>query len=328
MDILQSAFLLILGILLCGKGSDWLTDSLIPLARKLGVSGVYMGLILVSVTISLPEILISIYATLQGHSAISLGVVIGSIICNIGLMTGLCAIVRPLHVHTTVILRDGIFSIVIPILIFAVASSGGISRFEGFAFLLLFVAYALNVYLQEKRVSRKEKREEAREIALEMRLIGFDFGKMRPGLVSFLVGVAVLLIGSFLFGHQLIFLAQRSGIGDLAIGLTLGALGPSIPNIMAAWNATMKGKGEIAVTETFGSNIFTLLVTLGISALIAPIVIPPQWLTFDLPVMVLMSTMLFVFVFTKRVVTRLEGMILLTCYLLTIGFQLALSPGI
>src|SRR3989344_8680690 len=124
MDLLFTISLLLLGILLLGKGSDWLTDSLIPIARKLGVSGVAVGLILVSIAVSLPEILVAVLATLQGYPGITLGVVLGSIICNIGLMTGLCAIIQPLRVKRTVILRDGIFSIVIPILIFAIGASG------------------------------------------------------------------------------------------------------------------------------------------------------------------------------------------------------------
>ena len=114
MAFLTPILLTLLGILLMGKGSDWLTDSLIPIARKLGVSGVATALIIVSVAVSLPEILVAILTTVQGFPTISLGVILGSIICNIGLMTGLCAMIRPLKVKKSLILRDGIFSIVIP----------------------------------------------------------------------------------------------------------------------------------------------------------------------------------------------------------------------
>jgi cation:H+ antiporter len=325
MDIVISLALVLISIFAIGKGSDWLTDSLIPIARKLGVSRSSVGLILVSAAVSLPEILVAVYATLKGYPAISLGVVLGSIICNIGLMTGLSAIVKPLKVGYRVILRDGIFSIIVPILIFAVSSGGEITRIEGLALFLLFIPYVINVFLQEKQVSEEEKTVHVKEMLIELDLIGFDFGKLKPGWVTFIIGVVFLLGGAQVFGGQLITIAQKFGIGELLIGLTLGALGPSIPNIMAAYNATKKGMGEIAVSETLGSNIFTMLVTLGISAMFAPIMISSDWLNFDLPALVSMSFLLFFFILTKRTISKSEGVILLSSYLGIIIVQVVRS---
>ena len=109
MEIGITFLTIFLTIIAIGKGSDWLTDSLIPIARKLGVTGSFVGLIIVSIAVSLPEVLVALYAAFKGYTAISLGVVLGSIVCNIGLMTGLSALVRPLKVSSHVILRDGIF---------------------------------------------------------------------------------------------------------------------------------------------------------------------------------------------------------------------------
>lgn len=327
MDLAASVILVILSVFAIGKGSDWLTDSLIPIAKRLGVSRSSVGLILVSAAVSLPEILVAVYATLKGYPAISLGVVLGSIICNIGLMTGLSAIIKPLKVSHRVILRDGIFSIIVPILIFAIASGGEITRIEGFALFLLFIPYVINVFLQEKEVSEEEKTVHAKEVLIELDLIGFDFGKLKPGWLTFAIGVVFLLFGAQVFGGQLITIAGRFGINELLVGLTLGALGPSIPNIMAAYSATQKGMGEIAVSETLGSNIFTLLVTLGISAMLAPIMISQQWLNFDLPALVGMSFLLFVFILTGRTIKKHEGVILLASYLGIIVVQIMRSTG-
>lgn len=325
MDLLFTVSLLILGILLLGKGSDWLTDSLIPIAKKLGVSGVSVGLILVSIAVSLPEVLVAVFATIRGYHTLSLGVVLGSIICNIGLMSGFCAILKPLPVTTNIILRDGIFSLVVPVLVLAVSSEGEITRFEGLAFFLLFIPYAINVFLQERRITSTEKQKQQEEIEVELALIGFEFGKLKPGWISFFLGLALLLIGTKFFGDELIHLADGFGFSELLIGTTLGALGPSLPNIGAAYSATKKGMGEIAVSETLGSNIFTLLVTLGISAMIAPITIAEQWLTVDLPILLIMSTLLFLFLLTKKCISRLEGAILLGCYLAAVALQVWLS---
>ena len=325
MSFFTPVLLTLLAILLMGKGSDWLTDSLIPLARKLGVSGVAVGLILVSVAVSLPEVLVAVLTTVQGFPGISIGVVLGSIICNIGLMTGLCAIIRPLRVKKTLILRDGIFSLVIPILVFAMGAGGTISRLQGGALMLLFIPYVVNVILQERRQSPEQRTQDMREIEMELDFVGFSFGKLRHGWFSFSLGTALLLSGAYLFSLQLGWFAGNLGIDELLIGLTIGALGPSLPNIAAAYQATRKGMGEIAVSETLGSNVFTLLVTLGISSMLSPVAISHRWLSFELPALIVMSFLLFIFLFTKLTISRLEGAILLFGYVSIVAVQIILA---
>lgn len=305
---------IIISILFISKGSDWLTDSLIPIARKLKTSNVSVAIILVSIVVSLPEILVAVDTGLKGYEEISLGIVFGSIICNIGLMTGLPALIKPLTVSKNMILRDGIFSIVIPILIFAIASSGEITRIQGLAVFLLFIPYLTNVFLQEKRT---EYAEEAlkRDIEIELELIGFDFGHIKAGWLSFITGLIVLLLGTYLFSDILVNMVNYFNFNPLFIGMTLGAFVPSIPNIAAAYKATRRGLTEVAVSETIGSNVFTLLVTIGIIAMIAPVKIESNWLSFDIPIMVWMSFLLFIFMSSGRGISRKEGLVLLISYL-------------
>ncbi len=321
MAIVFSFLLLAASIVVIGKGSDWLSDSLLPLAKRLGLSGASVGLILVSVAVSLPEILVAVYATVRGHPDIGLGVVLGSIVCNIGLMTGLCALIRPLRVSRTTLLRDGIFSLVVPILVFAVSNGGQITRFEGLAFLLLFVPYVINVFLQEKQFPEDQQALDLKEAEVRLDLLGFGFIKLKSPWIAFALGLILLLVGAQIFSSQLSGLARWTGMSDLFIGLTIGAIGPSIPNIMAAYKATRKGMDEVAVSETLGSNIFTLLVTLGILALLSPITITDQWLSFDLPVLVGMSFALFFFLLTGRKISKLEGGLLLGAYLVILILQ-------
>ena len=325
MDVLYSAGLILLSIILIGKGSDWLTDSLIPIAKKLGVSGVSVGLILVSAAVSLPEVMIAIYTSLKGFSGITFGVILGSIFVNIGLMTGFSAIVRPLKVTKNLILRDGVFSLVVPILVLAIGLEGKITRAEGFAFVLLFVPYVINVFLQEKQKTTEERSLDVKEVEVSLDLLGFDIGKIKSGWISFILGVVALLVGAQVFGGQLIQIAEGFRINHLIIGFTLGAIGPSIPNIMAAYKAAKKDLGEIAVSETLGSNIFTLLVTLGITAIISPVILEPQWIKFDLPVLLVLSGMLFFFTITKRAISRFEGSLLLAAYMVVVMIQISLA---
>ena len=320
--VLTTFLLLLIAIIAIGKGSDWLTDSLIPLAKKLGITKTFVGLILVSVAVSLPEIMVAIYSRLSGYSTLSLCVIFGSITCNIGLMTGLSALVRPLKISSNVILRDGIFSVVVPILVFAVGSSGQITRIEGLAFLALFIPYVINVYLIEKQRTIKEKKEDLKEVEIELELAGFEFGKIKSGWLSFILGLALLLGGAQLFSNQLISLVKSFGMNELMIGLTIGAIGPSIPNIITAYQATKKGLGSVAVSETLGSNIFTLLVTLGILAVISPINISTQWINLDIPLVLFMSILLFFFIVSKQTISKIEGFILVFCYAMILLLQL------
>lgn len=325
MQILYSAGLILLSIILIGKGSDWLTDSLIPVAKRLGVSGVSIGLILVSVAVSLPEIMIAVYTALKGFTGITLGVILGSIFANIGLMTGLSAIVRPLKVTRNLILRDGVFSLIIPIVILAIGLDGEITRPEGLAFVLLFIPYVINVFLLERQRTFEERTQEVKEVEISLDLLGFDLGKIKSGWISFVLGIGVLLGGAQIFGNELIRIAEGFQFNQLIIGFTLGAIGPSIPNIVAAYKAARKDMGEIAVSETLGSNIFTLLVTLGVTAMLAPIHLDPQWIKFDLPALLVLSSMLFFFTITKKVISRMEGYLLLVGYLLIAGVQIMLA---
>lgn len=292
-----------------------MTDSLIPIAKKLKTTSVYVGLILISVVVSLPEILVAVHTSLNGYLDISLGVIFGSIICNIGLMTGLSAMIRPLKVTRNMILRDGIFSVVVPILVFAIAHDGTMTRLDGLALFLLFIPYLTNVFLQEKNVAAAQLEEEKRDVEVELELIGFGFGKIKAGWFSFLLGASMLLGGTYLFSFQLIEIVKQFQINALFIGLTLGAFVPSIPNIAAAYKATKKGMTEVAVSETIGSNIFTLLVTLGIISMLQPLNINPQWVNFDLPAMVFISFLLMFFATTHKTINRKEGFILFSFYI-------------
>jgi len=312
--------LILVSIFLIAKGSDWLTDSLVPLARKLKTSSISIALILVSAAVSLPEILVAIDTSLKGYQAISLGVIFGSIICNIGLMVGFPALIKPLTVSKNMILRDGIFSLVIPILIFAISSGGEINRLHGFALLLLFIPYLTNVFLQEKNIEVGEVALK-RDIEIELQLIGIDFGRLTAGGFSFFLGLALLLSGTYLFANQLVNMVELWNLDPLFVGLTIGAFVPSIPNIAAAYKATKRGLTEVAVSETIGSNVFTLLVTTGIIAIIKPVTISPVWISFDIPIMMWISFLLFIFMTTGRGINRFEGLLLLSTYLITLLIQ-------
>lgn len=313
--------LAIIGIFLITKGSGWMTDSMIPVAEKLGTSYIAVASILVSVMLSIPEVFIAGYAFFMGHSGISLGVIIGSITCNIALMTGLSAMIRPLSVDKRVVIRDGVFAFVIAIIVFIFGTDLNYNRGEGLTLLLLFVPYVLNVWFFEKWKMLEDRVEELKEIKEELKVMGLGAWRLKRGILTFVVGVAWLLLGSYIFSFSLIKIANLTGISDVLIGLTIGAIGPSIPNIASAVQGTVKNHTKIAITETFGSDIFTLLVTLGLLAVINPFSIDQKWLQFDIPMMVFMTALMMFFIFRGHLrrgnaIERHEGATLVLFYIL------------
>jgi cation:H+ antiporter len=300
-----------------------MTDSLVPVAEKLGTTYIAVASILVSVMLSIPEIFVAIYAFLKGHQGISLGVIIGSIVCNIGLMTGLSAMIKPLSVDGRVVIRDGVFAFIISLIVFVFGYDLNFNRQEGITLLLLFVPYVLNVWFFEKWTSQKARREELKEIESELHVIGLQPFHLKPGILVFILGIVSLLFGSYLFSDSLISIAKLTGISDVLIGLTLGAIGPSIPNIISAVHGTVKNYTKIAITETFGSDIFTLLVTLGLLAVLMPFSIDKKWLFFDIPMMIFMTFVMMLFIYKGHIkkehaILRHEGAALVIVYIVFI----------
>lgn len=320
--MVTSFLLLLFSILLIAKGSDFLTDSLVPLAKRLQTTSISLGLILVSIAVSLPEIFVSIMSVFKGFPDLGLGVVLGSVVVNIGLMTGLSAVLKPLRVTLHMILRDGIFSIVVPILVLSMSSDGIITRFEGLSLFLLFIPYLANVFLQERKISLEEKEVLKSHSERKLSLIGFQSFKLSPGATTFTFGLILLLTGTQIFSDQLINIARISQMGYIFTGLVIGAIGTSIPNIASSIRATQKGLTEVAVSETLGSNIFTLLVTLGTLALVRPVVVSPLWTVIDIPLIILMSLLFFLFMLSGRTISKREGYVLLFSYLLIVVLQI------
>ncbi len=313
---LQYVAAIIFSIWLIAKGSDWITDSMVPIAKKLGTSYLAVGLLLVSMLLSLPEIMIALFAIYAGHAGIAFGVTIGSIIINIGLIVGLSALIRPLRISRTMLLRDGIFMIIAPTIIVALSADLSLNQQDGFALLLIFIPYLITVYEQERTISPEARRETEERIVLSLKFAGrldpYEF-ELHAGIPSLVLGTIMLLAGAKFFTDALIGTAGLLGANDILIGLTLGALGPSIPNIAAGIQATKRGYEELAVSETIGSNIFTLLVTLGIVAMARTLEITQEAFLLNSVAMLVMSY-LFMALMLKGWINRRDGLFLLLVY--------------
>jgi cation:H+ antiporter len=302
------------------RGADWITDSSVHVAKHLGTSNLAVGLIVISFLLSLPELFIAVYSIYTGHPALGFGASIGSVIVNIGLIVGISALVRPMRIPRIMVTRDLIFMVVDSIVVVAMGLEDRmLSRTDGFVFILLFIPYVINVIEQERSLTQSEKKVKTDKMAEALETYGEYVVEHKPkyGLKYFLFGIFVLLVGSQIFVKVLLEASLALGLSELLIGITIGAIGPSIPNLAASLGAARKGVEELVVSETIGSNIFTLLITIGIIAVLSPMVIDEATVMITAPALLLITFTLLIASLTGHV-RRRDGLLLLLVYVGTV----------
>lgn len=324
--VLVEVLLAVVGLALILKGSEWVTDAVSFVAHQLRTTNVAVGLLLVSLLLSLPEVVVALSAIAKGHAAIGFGVTIGSVIVNLGLVIGLAAMVNCLRVPRHVVTRDGVFMLVATLVVATFALGDfRFDRSDGFVLLLLFIPYVVNVYAQERQLAKAEQNKEAVTLTKSLELTGkMGLGelKIHSGLVILVIGAAMLVAGAEMFTTSLIGFARIFGLPELLVGLTLGALGPSLPNLAAALQAARRGYDELVVSEAIGSNIFTLLVTLGVISIIQPVTVGPVTAMVTTPALVAVTFVFFYFLMHGEF-SRASGRLLVGCYFGVLLIELA-----
>lgn len=276
------------------------------LAFRFGLTPLVIGLTVIAYGTSSPEMVVSVQATLSGSGAISVGNIIGSNICNIGLILGLCALISPLRAEVQVIRREVPIMIGVAVLALVVLADGHLARWEGGVLLTGLVVYTwLTV-----RAARAETAAIADEAADQVGKNPLSLGWSATAVVG---GLGVLIVGSHFFVRGAVELAEQWGMSQVAIGLTIVAIGTSLPELATSLVAATKQQGDVAIGNIVGSNIFTILGILGVAALVKPIDAPGlEWT--DLGVMVLLSLALLPLARSGGRISRWEGAGLLAVY--------------
>ncbi len=299
--------LVLVGIALLYGGGEALVRGSVRLARAVGLSPLVIGLTVVSFGTSTPELASTLAATLRGAPAVAFGNVVGSNIANIGLILGCTALVWPLATQARFLRREVPFMLAASGLLFPLAVDGRIGRVEGlFLFLLLvaFLAYLLAGVRDAGPLTRQE--------------FETEYGGTRRGpwgaLALVLLGLALLFTGAEALIHGGLSLARKFGISERVIGLSLVALGTSLPELAASIVAALKKEGDIVLGNLIGSNIFNVLCILGITAFVRPVEV--DWLASwpDLVVMLALSALIWPFLATRLKLERWEGFLLLSGY--------------
>ncbi len=309
------------GFALLYFGAGWLVSGSSSLARSFHVAPVVIGLTVVAFGTSAPELVVSLVASLGGKSMIAVGNVVGSNVCNIALVLGLCAVFQPIVCHRTVVRRDIPVMLAISLLVGALCLDSRLSRIEGLALLAGIVAYTFVNY----RLALSE-RETQRALAAEAEQAG------GPASRAAMLGLIVLGIACVLGGARLVVDSAESimralGVGEKFIGLTVVAFGTSLPELATSVVAALRRELDISIGNLVGSNVFNLLSVLGAAALVRPIPIPGGFvgsgLWIDYLVMLGVSALPWLLMRGARPLSRPGGALLVACYLGYVGWLAA-----
>jgi cation:H+ antiporter len=297
----------LLGLVL---GGGLLVNGAVAAATRLGVSPMVIGLTLVGFGTSTPELVTSIQAALAGAPGLALGNVVGSNIANILLILGVAACIRPIAVQSEALMRDGSIMALATLACAGLIAAHMIGPLTGALFLLTLLGYlGLTLHMGKRRSGGPDA-----VYAAEAEVVPpSDASPLRIG-VWLVGGFALTLLSAQALVSGAVSLAQALGVSDAVIGVTIVAVGTSLPELITSITAARKGHADVAFGNVIGSNIFNILGILGATALLGPMQIPPSLAQFDIWVMVAATLALGVLAVTGWRITRTEGMVLLAGY--------------
>lgn len=301
MEVILQLFILIFGFLLLVKGADFFVDGSSKIAKKFGISELIIGLTIVAMGTSAPETAVSIAAALKGTADISIGNVVGSNILNILIILGISATIRTIKVGKTTIKYEIPFMIAISALLLLLGLDGTIDFKDGIILWLLFIAYLTYLIIMAKKDKQKEEK--------KSKVILWQI------ILATLGGLALIIVGSDISVDAASKIARYAGLSERFIGLTIVALGTSLPELITSVTAAFKGNNDIAIGNIVGSNIFNILFVIGTSSLILPITFASTF-KIDSLVMIGAALLLFICSLRKQKLDRFSGILMLLSYAL------------
>ena len=314
MDMVIQILLLVLGFALLVKGADWFVDGAAGIATKFGIPQLVIGLTIVAMGTSAPEAAVSITAAFAGNAEITIGNIVGSNVLNILIILGITALVYPVAVQKSSLVFDIPVVLFATAILFALGYDGNISRLDGIIMLVVFVAYLVFLFWDAKRPKKLEAAEVKKEEAENEETKNEGKNLSLPKAVIFtVIGLVLIVAGSNFVVKSATFIATALGLSQRFIGLTIVALGTSLPELFTSVTAAMKKNSDIAVGNIVGSNIFNILFIVGLSGLIIPVPFAPAF-RFDTLVSGVAAILLLLCSLPKKRLSRIAGIFFLICY--------------
>ncbi len=311
---------LLAGLVLLIAGGELLVRGAVQVAGRLGVSPLVIGLTLVGFGTSTPELAATAQAAFVGAPGIAFGNIVGSNIANVLLILGASAILCPIAVTSSALRRDGLVMVAVTVIFAALAAVMPMGRTLGTAFLLILVGYVYMAFRQERQAAPDQHGAVFdKSLALQSADPGTMPGSQAPGpillpLLIALSGLALIVAGGAFLVNGAVTLARSFGISETVIGLTIVAVGTSLPELVTSIVAALKRQGEVAFGNVVGSNVYNILGIGGAAALIAPGSVPAELVGFDNLIMIGVSFLLVAFAWSGLRIVRWEGVALLLGY--------------
>jgi cation:H+ antiporter len=302
----------IVGLTLLIWGADRFVHGAAAIARNLGVAPLMIGLTIVSMATSAPEILVSIVAALRDEPDLAIGNAIGSNIANIGLVLGATALIRPIELKSATLRREMPALLAVSLLTVALFLDSVLNRVDGFVLLTALVIVIIWLVRLGLRSSANDPMQSDFEAEIPSDM------KTPVAVIWLVIGLGSLLWGADLLVDGAIEIARTVGVSEVVIGVTLVALATSLPELAVSAVSAVRGEYGLAIGNIVGSNIFNLLAVIGIAAAIQPAVLPPTVLSLHIFVMVAFTLVLFAMTYEydgRAAVSRFEGFMLVVAYL-------------
>ncbi len=310
------------GLVVLVVGAELLVRSGTRMAKRLGISPIVIGLTIVAIGTSTPELAIGIDAALEGHGDLAVGNIAGTNVVNILLILGLSAWMIPLAIRMETLRLDLPMMVAASLALLAVAWDGHLSRIEGCFLLAGALVYTAAIVRVAHRESKAVQASYAEEIDGSEK---DSTGYLIRDLVELVVGIAVIVVAADWLVYGAVELAELWGVSDAFIGLTIVAVGTSAPELATTVVSTLKRQRDIAIGNLLGSSVYNILFILGVTCIVAPSGIPvsQHLVTIDIPLMTGVALLCVPVFFTSREVSRKEGALFVTAYILYVSYLVA-----
>lgn len=312
--MLQQAVLLVVGLLLIIKGGDLFVSAAVRIAEFMRLPHVVIGSTLVSLATTMPELVVSVMAGAKGQSGLAVGNAVGSVVCNLGLILGVTATIKHVDVHPRVLKSPLLVMVACAVLLILMTHNLVLARWQGMLLFIGGLGYFAWEFLQSARDRKPADVAEAKAIerAVSHRFAWFH---SRAGtVVQFTLGAGIVILGSRLLVDAAVSVAGSLGIPPLVIGITVVALGTSLPELVTAITSSRKSVSDLAVGNVLGANIANLTLIVGMAAMLHEVHLDRITQLFNLPAMLAIMGLLFWMIRNDRRITRNEGVVLLATY--------------
>ncbi|MCC7576890.1 MAG: calcium/sodium antiporter [Methanomethylovorans sp.] len=298
-----TVLLFIISLLMITKGADWFVESSVSISEKSGIPKVIVGATIVSFATTSPEFAVSATAAFLGHTDMTVGNAVGSVICNTGLILGFVLSIKAASVDVESFIRKGFFMALSGITLILVSLDQHISKTDGIILLIIFVGFLYYNYKLQRAIF--DGPEKVEKVPLK---------EMHRDIAYFLIGAILVVIGSRIMVNSGIELARIVGIPEMIISLTLVAFGTSLPEFITAISSTMKGHQDLSIGNIIGANTMDITLILGVCAQITSLEILNQSISYDFPAMLVFIFLLLIFGVTKKRLERWEGASMVLLY--------------